>query len=501
MPARAASLPPKTVLGPDAPPQSAAAAAGPGASAPSDGHPLPRGIKTDRGYLVGTDGDGTDDWSVPESVRQHPYFVEVEPSGSMVRALRDLDRKLVAAKQHHLISHKSTYTLFGEAVEPGEVGLFSYAGRPVIATKPGRYYNFSPTHEWCGKRSVTAIVDFMGLTYGQVGQGECMVIQSPTNQIFCVRNGGFAAFGAEGRFHIIEVVDTLDLGASCAVIESSTKQIIGWKKEVRARVGGENSVAVNATVATFFNVPVSSVLILQQGERLIELPAGQHVITNPKTTFRGFFSLAERQTTFATKPAYTLEGVPVVLHVNLRYRLAEALLLAPHYNDAFAALVNPAQSAVNAVVSRLSYQQFMRAKKAVASDVPDHDVVPWLDTFKQECMRELAQQAAQYGIVVESFEVLDRQLDGSLGRDLEKAAELVLQNQMRATQIDLENHIKIETERGKLRVVEVETSQRKALADAEFYTRSKAADAKYYEQVQVAKAQTESSAMTAAQDA
>jgi regulator of protease activity HflC (stomatin/prohibitin superfamily) len=84
----------------------------------------------------------------------------------------------------------------------------------------------------------------------------------------------------------------------------------------------------------FFNVPANSALILQRGNALISMGAGQHVVTNPTTTFRGFFPLGERyfymyfitlsrQHTITTEPALTLESVPVVLSLNLRYKVVD----------------------------------------------------------------------------------------------------------------------------------------------------------------------------------
>ncbi|KNE62369.1 hypothetical protein AMAG_18858 [Allomyces macrogynus ATCC 38327] len=455
-------------------------------------------IKTSTGIVEHL--EGTDDWSMPAQVLDHPFFVPIG-SGSMVQALRELDRRMKESGQYHLITKKPKRTFVGRTVEPGQIGLFDFNGRPIIALDPGRYLNLSLTHSWHGICGVTDQLEFRGLTFAQVGQGECLVVLSPSNQIFCVRNGGFAAFGSEGRFRIVAVVDTLDLGDENAVREPATKEIIGWKKEIRTRIqAGGSGYGVEATVATFFNVPANNVLIVQQGDRLIELPAGQHVITNPNTTFRGFFSLSERQKTFETKPAYTVEGVPVILRVNLRFRIASPILLARHYNDAFMALENPAQSAVNAVVSRLSYQAFMKAKK-LEGDIPDQGVVPWLETFKQECMADLTEQASQYGVVIESFNVLDRRLEGDLGKDLERQAEAVLQNQIRATQIDLENHIKLETQRGQLRVAEIEAAKVRTQTDAQFYTRSKETDARAYEKLQIAKATAEASKLQADQDA
>ncbi|KAI8609629.1 hypothetical protein BC830DRAFT_1070712, partial [Chytriomyces sp. MP71] len=328
-------------------------------------------------------------------------------------------------------------------------------------------------------------IDVLGLTTVLVGQSEAAVVLDPANRIFVIRNSGFAAYGAEGRFKVIEIVDTLNLGDDHAHYEERPKgkgPILGWKRDVSIQVQG-----AKITVATFFLVPANNVLILQRGNELLLLSAGQHVITNANTSFRGFYSLGERQTTFRTQPAYTVEGVPVVLNVNLRYRIANPILLTANYNDPFQALSNPAQSSVNSVVSRLSYQQFMRASK-VGGDVPDH-VEPWLDAFKASCLEELRMQAEGYGIVVESFDVLDRELEGALGKDLERQSEQVLRNQVQATQIELQNHIATETQRGKLEIAKVEAEQRKTESDA-----------KYYEVVKAAEALAESSELKTQQD-
>lgn len=224
------------------------------------------------------------------------------------------------------------------------------------------------------------------------------------------------------------------------------------------------------------------------------------VITDPHTTFRGFYSLSERQYTFKTKPAYTIEGVPVILHLNLRYRIVDPIMLAKNYDDPLQALLNPAQTVINSVVSRLSYQQFMRARK-ISGDVPDKDHVPWVQEFRSECLRELSEQAGHYGVIVESFDMMDRALEGQLGIDLEKQAEQVLQNQVEATQIELRNHIKAEQERGLLAVQQVKAATIKTQADTDYYAATKVADSKYYATMKDATASAESSALIAQQDA
>ncbi|KAJ3060179.1 hypothetical protein HDU98_003816, partial [Podochytrium sp. JEL0797] len=357
-------------------------------------------------------------------------------------------------------------------------------------------------HQWFGRFEITAPLDVLGLTTCLVGQSEAAVVVDPCNRIFVIRNSGFVAYGSQGRFKVIAIVDTLNLGDDHAHYERQPNgargAILGWKRDVQIVLSEGASSKTPITVATFFLIPANNTLILQRGNELILMKAGQHVITNPTTSFRGFYSLGERQTTFKTQPAYTVEGVPVVLDVNLRYRIADPLLLTAHYDSAFTALANPAQSAVNAVVSRLSYQQFMRAQK-VGGDVPDH-IEPWLDAFKANCLLDLQRQAEQYGIVVESFDVLDRQLDGPLGKDLELQSEQVLRNQVQATQIDLQNRIATEAQKGKLQIAKVEAEQLKTKADADFYVATKLSDAKYYEVVKAANAQAESSELKTQQD-
>lgn len=105
----------------------------------------------------------------------------------------------------------------------------------------------------------------------------------------------------------------------------------------------------------------------------------------------------------------------------------------------------------------------MRANKLDKS-VESH-AIPWVEAFKKDGLTDLAQQARQYGILVESFDVLDRELEGALGRDLENIAEQVLRNQVQATQIELQNHIATEAQRGKLQMAQVEAEKQKCEAD------------------------------------
>ena len=156
-------------------------------------------------------------------------------------------------------------------------------------------------------------------------------------------------------------------------------------------------------------------------------------------------------------------------------------MLARNYDDPLMALLNPCQTVINSVVSRMSYQQFMRARK-VGGDIPDiQDGAHWVTEFRQECLTELREQAIDYGITVESFDVMDRELDGALGKDLEKQAEKVLQNQIEASQVELKNKIRSEEEKGVLAVEQVKAQTARTKADTEFYAATKTADSKYYQ--------------------
>lgn len=220
---------------------------------------------------------GTDNWDIPETVKKHPYFVEVA-GGSMAEALTRLDEKIRNNDDHHLITHKKVHSLFGTQVQAGEVGLYAWRGRPIIALEPGNYWNFSPSHTWMGRKDITEPFEFMGLTAAQVGQSGALVIEDPENRVFVIRNGGFAAYGARGRFKILALVDTLALGDECAVKEEKNRsgKILGWKKEVKR---------ANVVVATFLNIPANNVVGFRMADDMM-------VIQNSLAIYRQSFNAA-----------------------------------------------------------------------------------------------------------------------------------------------------------------------------------------------------------------
>ena len=65
------------------------------------------------------------------------------------------------------------------------------------------------------------------------------------------------------------------------------------------------------------NIPANNCAILQKGDDLELLPAGQHFITTPNVTLRGLFTLGENQLEMPTKDMYELSLQPLAQHVDV----------------------------------------------------------------------------------------------------------------------------------------------------------------------------------------
>ena len=59
-------------------------------------------------------------------------------------------------------------------------------------------------------------------------------------------------------------------------------------------------------VSSSLNIPANNCAILQRGDDLELLPAGQHYITNPNVTLRGLFTMGENQLEMPTKDMLAL---------------------------------------------------------------------------------------------------------------------------------------------------------------------------------------------------
>lgn len=169
---------------------------------------------------------------------------------------------------------------------------------------------------------------------------------------------------------------------------------------------------MTTVAATFLDVPAHNVAVVQRGSNIFVLEGGQHVITDQDTTFRAFYTLSERQYIFKSKPTYTVEGIPVIIELNLRYLVFDPILLAEHYNDPIVALRNKAQIMVNEVVSSLGFHQLMRAQTGAKEESSD-ECIYW-ELFRGDCADALCKSSNPIGINVLSFEVMNINLEGQL---------------------------------------------------------------------------------------
>ncbi|KAG6824117.1 hypothetical protein H0H93_002545 [Arthromyces matolae] len=104
------------------------------------------------------------------------------------------------------------------------------------------------------------------------------------------------------------------------------------------------------------NVPANNCAILQRGDDLRFLGAGQSVITNPSVTLRGLYTLGENQIEMPTKDIFTRDQVPVSLKIYLKWQLSEPLKLTKHgYKTPYDALRDKAQSILTQIVTHLDY--------------------------------------------------------------------------------------------------------------------------------------------------
>lgn len=104
------------------------------------------------------------------------------------------------------------------------------------------------------------------------------------------------------------------------------------------------------------NIPANHCAILQRGDDLEILPAGQHYVTNPNVTLRAMFTLGENQIEMPTKDIYTRDQVPVALTIYLKWQLTEPLKLTTHgYNTPYDALRDKTQSILTQIVAHCAY--------------------------------------------------------------------------------------------------------------------------------------------------
>jgi hypothetical protein len=185
-----------------------------------------------------------------------------------------------------------------------------------------------------------AVIEFQGLTVVQVSQNQAAVVSDPQNQVFVVKNGGFCAFAVEGSYNVLSIVDQTHLPG--IVVDKLTGVVLGWTHEVKMKSKVGHGQEKDYVVALLFvppiflllflifcslNIPASNCAILQRGDDLELLGAGQSVITNPSVTLRGLYTLGENQLELPTKDIFTRDQVPVSLTLYLKWQLTEPLKL------------------------------------------------------------------------------------------------------------------------------------------------------------------------------
>jgi len=133
-----------------------------------------------------------------------------------------------------------------------------------------------------------------------VSQNQAAVICDPQNKVFVIKNGGFAAMSLVGSYSILGVIDQTHL--STVVRDKVTNAILGWTQEVKmSRNTGREGGNKEFVVALFLNIPANNCAILQKGNELIVIPAGQHYIVDPSITLIGMFTFGENQLEMPTK--------------------------------------------------------------------------------------------------------------------------------------------------------------------------------------------------------
>ncbi|KAG2020674.1 hypothetical protein CC2G_005982 [Coprinopsis cinerea AmutBmut pab1-1] len=355
-----------------------------------------------------------------------PFFIPIG-EGGLITALQRLDEELQQSGRGRLLSKKEPIDWTGEEIMPGHLGLINHGGNPKVLIKPGRYPGFPLRNwwarTWCGTKGLSdTVIEFQGLTAVQVSQNQAAVVSDPKNQVFVITNSGFVAYAVEGTYDILSIVDQTHLPT--VVKDRLTGVVLGWTHEVKmkskvGRTGGEK----DYVVATFLNIPANNCAILQRGDELELIGAGQTVITHPNVTLRGLYTLGENQVEMPTKDIFTRDQVPVSLTIYLKWQLTEPLKLATHgYQTPYEALRDKTQSILTQVMAHLDYSSMVK-QRSLGPDNLDDGTDPssaFLDALRTRAMDEMHEAALEYGIVLKDLAVIDRQFKGEIASTMDK---------------------------------------------------------------------------------
>ena len=172
------------------------------------------------------------------------------------------------------------------------------------------------------------------------------------------------------------------------------------------------------------DIPANNCAILQRGDDLELLGAGQSVITNPSVTLRGLYTLGENQLEMPTKDMYVLllhssfstrvdcllsftrDQVPVSLTIYLKWQLTEPLKLATHgYNTPYDALRDKTQSILTQIVAHLDYASMVKQRSFGPDNMEDgtDPSSAFLDALRTRAMDDMHEAALEYGIVLKDL--------------------------------------------------------------------------------------------------
>ncbi|THU99362.1 hypothetical protein K435DRAFT_719810 [Dendrothele bispora CBS 962.96] len=439
-------------------------------------------------------------------LEDRPFFVPIGKDG-LVAALQKLDKQLVESGRQHLLSSMSPTDWIGREISPGNIGLINHGGSPKILTRPGRYPGFPLRNwwarTWCGTKGLSdTVIEFRGLTVVQVSQNQAAVISDPQNRIFVVKNSGFVAFGIEGTYDVLSVVDQTHLPTN--IKDRVTGSVLGWTHEVKMRSSINSKENREYVVALFLNIPANNCAILQRGDDLELLGAGQSVITHPNITLRGMYTMGENQLEMPTKDIFTRDQVPVSLTIYLKWKLEEPLKLTTHgYNTPYDALRDKTQSILTQIVAHLDYSAMIKQRSLGPDNMDDgtDGSSAFLDALRTRAMDEMHEAALEYGIVLKDLAVIDRQFKGEIAATMDKLTTRALQAQVEAANVDRENSNKVKQEEGAFAVAKIKAQAANTTADAEAYKVIAAAKARAEAQIIEANAEAEAIRIKSAADA
>ncbi|KAJ7135020.1 hypothetical protein C8R43DRAFT_1021950 [Mycena crocata] len=440
-----------------------------------------------------------------DSQKERPFYVPIG-KGGLVAALEELDRQLVEFGRNTILSKKSPVSWIGKEITPGELGLINHGGSPKLVLQPGRYPPFPLRNWWArtweGTRGISdTVIEFQGLTVVQVSQNQAAVVSDPANQIFVVKNSGFVAFAVEGSYDVLSVVDQTHLPG--IVKDPLTGVILGYTSEVKMKSKVGHGTEKEYVVALFLNIPANNCAILQRGDDLELLGAGQSVITNPSVTLRGLYTLGENQLELPTRDIFTRDQVPVSLTLYLKWQLTEPLKLTTHgYNTPYDALRDKTQSILTQIVSHLDYSSMIKQRTLGPGNLeePNDPSSQFLDSLRTQALDEMHEAALEYGIVLKDLAVIDRQFKGEIARTMDQLTTRALQAQVEAANVDRENSNKVKQEQGALAVAKIKAQSQNALADSEAYSVVAAAKAQAEKTKIEAEAQAQATRMAAEAD-